>query len=107
LTHGQLTLRLVCLSAHTQTVPDLKELCARLELPMAGTKQDLIDRLARHPGGGFDGGGGAGAGAVSKDGGGGGGGNGKGGGAVRRDRHGRFLCLHNRRKDQCKQCGGS
>ena len=41
-----------------QTVPDLKELCAQAGLPKTGKKQDLIDRLARHPGGGFDGGGG-------------------------------------------------
>jgi len=54
-TRDQLALRLVSLSARAQTVPELKELCARLELPKTGTKQDLIDRLARHTGGGFGG----------------------------------------------------
>ena len=72
-----------------QTVPDLKELCAQAGLPKTGKKQDLIDRLVQHPGGGFDGGGGAGAGARGDDGG--GGGNAEGGGEVRRDRHGKIL----------------
>jgi hypothetical protein len=43
-----------------QTVPDLKELCAQAGLPKSGKKQELIDRLARHPGGDIGGGGGGG-----------------------------------------------
>ena len=94
------------MSARAQTVPELKELCARFELPKTGKKQDLIDRLVvLYPVGGFDGGGGAGAGARGDDGG--GGGNAEGGGEVRRNRHGNILCHHNRQKSKCKECGGS
>jgi hypothetical protein len=97
----------------TKTVPELKELCAQARLTKTGKKQELVDKLARHRGGGTDGGAGAGAGgsrgarARGDDG---GGGQSEGGApdiTVRRDRHGKILCHHNRRKIQCKQCGGS
>ena len=39
--------------------PSLKELCAHAALPKSWKKQDLIDRLSRHPGGGIGGGAGA------------------------------------------------
>jgi hypothetical protein len=64
------------LPARAQAVPGLKEQCKRYQLPEAGHKQDLIDSLARHFGGGSGGGGGAGAGAR-------GGGDGKGKGKGR------------------------
>jgi hypothetical protein len=81
--------RLVWLSARAQTIPELKELCTRYQLPKTGKKQDLIDSLARHLGGVFDGGGGAGAGVRGDAEG--GGGNAEGSGADRRDCHGKIL----------------
>ena len=54
------------LSARAQTVPELKELCTRFQLPKTGKKQDLIGSLARHLGYVFDGGGGAGAGVPGR-----------------------------------------
>jgi hypothetical protein len=63
-------------SPRAQTVAELKELCTRFQVPKTGKKQDLIDSLARHLGGVFDGGGGAGVRGDDE-----GGGNAEGGGA--------------------------
>jgi hypothetical protein len=83
------------LSARAQTIPELKELCTHFHLPKTGKKQDLIDSLVQHLGGGSGAGGGAAGAGVRGDDDGGGGGNGEGGGAERRDRHGHILCHHN------------
>jgi hypothetical protein len=104
-TRDQLALRLVCLSARAQTIPELKELCTRYQLPKTVKKQDLIDSLVRHLGGGSGGGGSTGAGLRGDDDGG-GGGNKEVGGAERRNHHGHILCHHNRKRKQCRECRG-
>jgi hypothetical protein len=101
---------MVCLSARTQTAPELKGLCTRYQLPKTGKKQDLIDSLARHLGGG------AGAGARGdNDGGDSGNAKSGGSGACEHGRQrsrckscgGRGICKHGRQKARCKECGGS